>query len=146
MTSEDDEQDPTSPIEEDYDPMLTPKPRIYDVLEGYRFEEAESLFQFTREQYDKNRHASMHGTANPSDMDNPFWKFQAGPGGLSAWSARQIFGDTNYQSADSMNPVWCFIRYGSTLTKLPDGRIICIGGEHEDHYDPDFCIYNGECS
>jgi hypothetical protein len=25
---------------------------------------------------------------------------------------------------------------------LPDGRVICIGGEHEDHYDPDFAIYN----
>jgi hypothetical protein len=25
---------------------------------------------------------------------------------------------------------------------MPDGRIICIAGEHEDSYDPDFCIYN----
>jgi len=25
---------------------------------------------------------------------------------------------------------------------LPDGRTVCIGGEHEDYYDPDFCIYN----
>ena len=25
---------------------------------------------------------------------------------------------------------------------MPDGRIICIGGEHEDWYDPDFCIFN----
>jgi hypothetical protein len=28
------------------------------------------------------------------------------------------------------------------VTFLPDGRIIQIAGEHEDHYDPDFCIYN----
>ncbi len=25
---------------------------------------------------------------------------------------------------------------------MPDGRIICVAGEHEDFYDPDFCIYN----
>ncbi|PPD39831.1 MAG: hypothetical protein CTY16_18295 [Methylobacter sp.] len=25
---------------------------------------------------------------------------------------------------------------------MPDGRIIYIAGEHEDHYDPDFYIYN----
>ena len=146
MALENDEQDATSPIEEDYDSVLTPKPMIYNVLEGFRFEEAEPLFQITREQYYKNRHANTHGTANPSDMDSPFWKFQAGPGQLSAWSARQIFGDTIYHFAESRDPVWCFIRIGSTLTKLPDGRIVCIGGEHEDFYDPDFCIYNGKCS
>lgn len=25
---------------------------------------------------------------------------------------------------------------------MTDGRVICVGGEHEDFYDPDFCIYN----
>jgi len=39
-------------------------------------------------------------------------------------------------------PIWTFERYGSTRTELPDGRVICVGGEHEDHYDPDFHIYN----
>ena len=39
-------------------------------------------------------------------------------------------------------PVWCFRRFGQSTTKLPDGREILIGGEHEDHYDPDFFIYN----
>jgi len=29
-----------------------------------------------------------------------------------------------------------------SLTPLPDGRWVQIAGEHEDHYDPDFCIYN----
>jgi hypothetical protein len=28
------------------------------------------------------------------------------------------------------------------LTLLPDGRAVQVGGEHEDFYDPDFCIYN----
>ena len=39
-------------------------------------------------------------------------------------------------------PDWAFERFGMSRTRMPDGRIICIGGEHEDYYDPDFCIYN----
>src|SRR5262249_22947318 len=39
-------------------------------------------------------------------------------------------------------PGWCFRRFGQSKTKLPDGRIVLIGGEHEDFYDPDFYIYN----
>lgn len=39
-------------------------------------------------------------------------------------------------------PVWCAQRYGQSLTLLPDGRAVQIGGEHEDFYDQDFCIYN----
>ena len=39
-------------------------------------------------------------------------------------------------------PIWTFERYGATRTELPDGRIICIGVEHEDYYDPDFQIYS----
>jgi hypothetical protein len=29
-----------------------------------------------------------------------------------------------------------------SLTQLADGRFVQIAGEHEDSYDPDFCIYN----
>lgn len=36
----------------------------------------------------------------------------------------------------------CFSRFGTSFTELPDGRFVQIGGEHEDFYDPDFCIYN----
>jgi hypothetical protein len=39
-------------------------------------------------------------------------------------------------------PIWTFDRMGATRTELPNGRVVCIGGEHEDYYDPDFCIYN----
>lgn len=42
------------------------------------------------------------------------------------------------------SPGWCFNRFGATRPKLPDGRTVCIGGEHEDSYDPDFYIYNGK--
>jgi hypothetical protein len=39
-------------------------------------------------------------------------------------------------------PIWNFERMGQTRTELLDGRTVCVGGEHEDHYDPDFAIYN----
>ena len=39
-------------------------------------------------------------------------------------------------------PFWSWQRFGRTSTALPDGRVIHIAGEHEDCYDPDFCIYN----
>jgi hypothetical protein len=39
-------------------------------------------------------------------------------------------------------PIWTFERMGATRCTLADGRILCVGGEHEDSYDPDFYIYN----
>jgi hypothetical protein len=39
-------------------------------------------------------------------------------------------------------PIWCAQRFGQSFTLLPDGRTVLVGGEHEDSYDPDFCIYN----
>jgi len=47
-------------------------------------------------------------------------------------------------NAESPRPhaLWCFDRMGQSCTALPDGRQIYIAGEHEDYYDPDFCIYN----
>lgn len=40
------------------------------------------------------------------------------------------------------NIQWNYYRLGSSYTKLPDGRIIMIGGEYDDYYDPNFFIYN----
>ena len=118
------------------------------VPRGYRQEKAGDLFQITRHQYVANRKANVRGTANPSIMNNPFWLSQVGPKGLSAWSARTSFGTDEDPLVDpyttSKDAVWCFIRWGATRTKLPDGRLICIGGEHEDYYVPDFYIYNGK--
>jgi hypothetical protein len=60
--------------------------------------------------------------------------------GESAWSAaRRHLGDNPPWPEQ---PRWSFERFGMTRTRLPDGRIVCVAGEHEDHYDPDFCIYN----
>ncbi|KAK3899211.1 hypothetical protein C8A05DRAFT_46662 [Staphylotrichum tortipilum] len=43
---------------------------------------------------------------------------------------------------EASRPIFCFDRFGRTETLLPDGRIIFIGGEHEDHCNPDFFIFN----
>ena len=53
--------------------------------------------------------------------------------------ARERFAESCGEVA---GPVWCADRFGQSLTLLPDGRAVQIGGEHEDYYDPDFCIYN----
>ena len=56
------------------------------------------------------------------------------------WTAREALGlESSYSHG---NPDWCFDRFGMSSTTLPDGSIVSIAGEHEDFYDPDFCIYN----
>lgn len=77
------------------------------------------------------------GTSNPEVMEIPFWHAMV-RAGISAYEAKAQFGDANKMD----EPVWCFSRVGTSFTELPDGRFVQIGGEHEDHYDPDFCIYN----
>jgi ankyrin repeat protein len=79
----------------------------------------------------------VFGTANPERMNFPFWKAMV-IGGASAYGARAKFEGGRLDGG----AVWCFDRFGKSLTELPDGRIIEIAGEHEDYYDPDFCIYN----
>lgn len=77
------------------------------------------------------------GTANPELMNLPFWERMIKTG-QSAYAAQKEYGDT--RSHDG--PVWTFDRVGMTKTKLADGTTLCIGGEHEDYYDPNFNIYN----
>jgi hypothetical protein len=71
-------------------------------------------------------------------MDEPF-RLAMIRSGLSAYAAGQMFGVT---PACPRDPIWSAHRFGQSLTCLPDGRVVLIGGEHEDHYDIDFCIYN----
>ena len=82
--------------------------------------------------------APRFGDRNPSRMNFAFWQHMVRTG-EAAHDAAATFGadDEPYEG-----PVWCFQRFGVTRTRLADGRVVCIGGEHEDHYDPDFCIYN----
>ncbi|MEP1698829.1 MAG: hypothetical protein ABJJ69_20055 [Paracoccaceae bacterium] len=74
------------------------------------------------------------GRSNPELFLPVFWREQMRDG---RYSRRESLGFT----PDQDNPVWSFARYGRTATVLPDGRLVFVAGEHEDHYDPDFCIY-----
>ncbi len=78
------------------------------------------------------------GVSNPQKCDIPFW-YDMVRTNSGAWRARNQFDDT-----DSFNdqPVWCYERFGKSITLIGDNEYIEIAGEHEDSYDPDFCIYN----
>lgn len=95
----------------------------------------DDICNVSREQYLTGKYRKF-GKTNPEVMEVEFWKAMV-RSGVGAYSARSIFENERYDE-----PIWCFERFGRTITQLPDGRILEIGGEHEDYYDPDFCIYN----
>ncbi|MGI3185772.1 hypothetical protein [Nioella aestuarii] len=83
------------------------------------------------------------GTRNPSAFDNPFYlemirSFDSAYAGMKTHSSAT-------RASWGPGPIFSFDRFGRTVTRLPDGRLVLIAGEHEDHYDPDFCIYNDVC-
>jgi ankyrin repeat protein len=86
--------------------------------------------------YQAHKHRTF-GRRNPERMNNPFWDEMVRSRAGAYWAASK-HGDTSCVR----QAVWCFNRFGHSLTRLPDGRHVEIGGEHEDYYDPDFCIYN----
>lgn len=85
------------------------------------------------------------GGANPDRMYRRVWEHLV-RNRQDVYFVRRSFGlPTTLEEAHEKGepcPDWCFKRFGMSETRMPDGRIICIGGEHEDHYDPNFCIYN----
>lgn len=76
------------------------------------------------------------GRANPEWMRLAFWEAMVREDEVP-YTLRQQF-----ETGDEDGPIWNFSRMGMTRTELPDGRTICVAGEHEDYYDPDFYIYN----
>jgi hypothetical protein len=99
--------------------------------------DARGGFRISQETFLEGRHRRF-GQANPEVMKIEFWEAMV-RSGISAYRAQSIMGHSYGQDGE---PVWCFDRFGRTITELPDGRFVEIGGEHEDSYDPDFCIYN----
>ena len=90
------------------------------------------------EEFKKNRHR-MFGKSNPEVTNHAFWleQIRTHDSGFSA------FEKYSAQERDYSHPAtWSFGRFGQSITELPDGRWLLISGEHEDSYDPDFCIYN----
>jgi ankyrin repeat protein len=92
------------------------------------------------------------GTSNPERIQEPFWESMI-RSGVNAYAARRRYDSESLNGGSCPSPatferriegaqVFCAQRFGQSVTFLPDGRIVEIGGEHEDFYDPDFCIYN----
>lgn len=77
------------------------------------------------------------GKRNPEPMNNPYWNTMV-RARAGAYAATKQFDDSSF----GREPAWCYQRFGQSFTRMPDGRYVEIAGEHEDHYDPDFCIYN----
>lgn len=93
--------------------------------------------QITREIFDQQRRPRF-GITNPERMHMAFWEWMIRGDGMPH-RARDLF-QVPLNRDDG--PIWTFGRMGATRTELSDGRIVCVGGEYEDDYDPDFCIYN----
>lgn len=98
-------------------------------------ESVESL-NVTKKEY-KSGCRPRFGKSNPEVMDIQFWHEMV-RAGITAYQAKDQFNDVKNMS----QATWCFSRFGVSFSELPDGRFVQIGGEHEDYYDPDFCIYN----
>jgi hypothetical protein len=119
--------------------------------------------EISREIFDQQRRPQF-GNANPERMNFAFWEWMIrgaqepltdgeGPleeAGLAMREGMLKSGFGPYRARDLFNipvireegPIWTFERMGATRSPLPDGRVVCIAGEHEDFYDPDFYIYN----
>jgi hypothetical protein len=78
------------------------------------------------------------GRSNPERMNNPVWEWLIRCRVSAYWANKEFNGPSSFKGG----PCWSFRRFGQSKTILPDGRVVLIGGEHEDFYDPDFCIYN----
>jgi hypothetical protein len=103
---------------------------------GFPRDPDEKLVTASELDYRRGR-TRIFGRTNPERMNQPFWESMI-RAGLTGYGGRKYFGDERSRGA----PTWCAHRFGQSLTFLPDGRIVQIAGEHEDHYDPDSCIYN----
>ncbi len=85
------------------------------------------------------------GKSHAEVMNNPFWFYMMGFAG-PAYGAYDLVFEKGCDDDGEDRPVWCWKRFGQTRTVIDEGeygeRVVYIGGEHEDSYDPDFCIYN----
>ena len=106
---------------------------------GYPSEPDQDLLEALASEFQQNR-SRRFGMQNPEITNNPFWDGMI-RSGISAYAAGQLFG-VESKFDGKYTPIWCAKRFGQSMTFLPDGRLVQVAGEHEDGYDPDFCIYN----
>lgn len=106
-------------------------------LLGFPMEPDVDRLTASKAEYESGRDRRF-GAANPELQNVPFWTAMV-ESGANAYQAMQHYGDGRGLQRE---PVWCADRFGQSITFLPDGRVVLVGGEHEDSYDPNFCIYN----
>jgi hypothetical protein len=89
--------------------------------------------------------ATRRGTEPVEDMTNPVWEWLF-RGRIDPYQANARFKDSRSKRSSDVDfpsaPRWAGCRMGQSCTRLADGRVFWIAGEHEDYYDPDFYIYN----
>ena len=134
-------------------------------LLGYAADEPPAC---SADDYQKYRSRAF-GRFNPERIHNPFWTAMVRCGGAAALAemkfsaearalrktkastppgkTRKTWNDPRVKPKTEIDfdlgyPIWCYQRFGQSINRLPDGRFIEIAGEHEDFYDPNFCIYN----
>lgn len=134
-------------------------------LFGYSVDEPPAC---SADDYQKYRSRAF-GRFNPERIHNPFWTAMVRCGGAAALAemkfsaearalrktkastpaekTRKTWNDPRVKPKTEIDfdlgyPIWCYQRFGQSINRLPDGRFIEIAGEHEDFYDPNFCIYN----
>jgi len=88
---------------------------------------------------------ARRGLYNPHPCTNPFYLNQIRTFNSAYWGMRRDFGDDVKHYGRGVSPFFSFDRFGRTATRLADGRLVLIAGEHEDSYSSDFCIYNDVC-
>ncbi|KAK8131491.1 hypothetical protein PG984_007929 [Apiospora sp. TS-2023a] len=120
----------------------------------------EPLKNITEKEYKSGREPRF-GKSNPEIMAVPFWSAMIAAQ-LDPYHAETVLmksdklphynnshdfsKQASRKKSDHPRPTWTFAgRMGQTTTELPDGRLVFIGGEYEDFYDPDFHIYNDVC-
>ncbi len=94
-------------------------------------------FQVTKEDFNKWK-AIRFGTENPEVLISNYHEWLI-TSRKPAYAIRDIFDE---KTGSTPAPIWCFDRFGQSETIDALGNTYYIGGEYEDHYDPDFCIYN----
>ncbi len=108
------------------------------LLLGMPAEPTDEYTLLSNEDYLAGRYVE-YGEDNPTLINDKF-KLAMIKSGASPWDVTKLF-DPERDIYEG-KPIWNVQRFGQSFTRLPDGRVIEIGGEHEDYYDPDFQIYN----
>jgi ankyrin repeat protein len=126
---------------------------VQRVVLGLGSPDESRLAHVSLEEFERDRRPTV-GVANPTRVRSPYREAMI-RAGVEAYVGRRQFdcdwpgmwpgrcsdGEGSDECA-THQPDWCARRNGQSLTLVPDGRAIQIGGECEDSYHPDFCVYS----